>query len=192
MFTLCKIENVKLDNDGNFFFDVGVLWDSNEGEEVFTGDLHVYKNGTQMDNSSIIMYDMYDKDGLKYNSYYTANIKTVDYIKIVYSFEGQEDAIDLYLNEHNLFDVCSCDLKVATYVWVGDIIKMKIEALNMYSDELCCNCEIPVNFLNRVIQITALEYAVQSEDTALIDELMCIVTGNNTTTKGKGCGCHGN
>lgn len=91
-----------------------------------------------------------------------------------------------------MFDVCSCDLKITTYVWVGDIIKMKIEALNMYSGELCCNCEIPVNFLNRVIQITALEYAVQSEDTALIDELMCIVTGNNTTTKGKGCGCHGN
>lgn len=193
MFALSKIENVKLDDQGNFFFDLGVLWDSSEGEALFEGDLSVYKNGIKLDNSLILNTGIIEyRDEFQYTTYYIKDIKTVDYIKIIYSFEGQQDAIDLYLNQHELFDVCSCDLVNVTSIWVGDIIKMKIEALELYSNEFCCNCDIPLNFLNRVLQIIALEYAVQSEDTALIDEISCIVNGTNTTIKEKGCGCHGN
>ncbi len=193
MFALSKIENVELDEQGNFYFDLGLLWDSDEGEAAFEGSLSVYKNNIKLDYSlisdtGIIAY----RDGFQYKTYCIKDIKVLDFIKIIYSFDGQQDAIDLYLNQHEIFDVCSCDLITVTSLWIGDIIKMKIEALELYSNELCCNCDIPLNFLNRVLQIIALEYAVQSENTELIDEMSCIINGINATTKEKGCGCHGN
>lgn len=129
----------------------------------------------------------------------TLNTGSAIYSSSIYNKFTQEDLviITVHINENAVqqqliqHGSTECTLPYTTAIFpLYDLYFLRKRALSFLPELHCCDCTIPLNFIDTILEISAIECALKCKEITLSIKLWNKFI-NLTTSKQKGCGCHG-
>lgn len=181
------IQNIRQE-DNKLYFELSLLKNSSDSVQFEPDSIKVYINGKQ---TTYKADDVTNDGDWQIRTYKIDNVSAKDFVKIDVSFESKSTTIDQWLTSQQCTECYNSFLHLYGF-WVGNIVQMKIDAINLLDTLNCCDCDIPKEFIDRILRITALEYAIEVGDASLAEKLCGVcnrLSSQDINVKNGGCGC---